>query len=89
MQAGSKRASNPWERDVPRVYQKKPKADRGLVRCLGPGEEHTFDSPDPTHIRVCPDCRKKLDRAPRMFLDPIVVTVIDPRVNRRKGEAAQ
>lgn len=29
------------------------------VRCLGPGREHTFLSPDPRHVRVCDACQKK------------------------------
>lgn len=28
------------------------------TRCLGPGEEHRFFSPDPTKIRICPECTK-------------------------------
>lgn len=31
------------------------------VRCLGPGAEHTFASPDPVRVRVCKACRQKLD----------------------------
>jgi hypothetical protein len=29
----------------------------GVVRCLGPGEEHTFLSRDRTRERICPACR--------------------------------
>lgn len=28
-----------------------------LVRCLGPGKEHTFNSPDPTRVRLCWRCK--------------------------------
>lgn len=30
------------------------------VRCLGPGREHEFLSPDRVRCRVCPACTKKL-----------------------------
>jgi hypothetical protein len=29
------------------------------VRCLGPGREHEFLSPDPVRCRVCDECRRK------------------------------
>jgi len=35
---------------------------RASVRCLGPGPEHTFCSPDPSRVRVCQRCRDRLDR---------------------------
>lgn len=45
---------------------RKPDARRGpagiVRRCLGPGYEHTFRSPDPVNIRVCNACKKKLYR---------------------------
>jgi hypothetical protein len=28
-----------------------------LVRCLGLGKEHSFNSPDPTRIRLCWRCK--------------------------------
>jgi hypothetical protein len=36
-----------------------------MVRCLGPGEEHTFLSPDPVNRRVCERCAKSMDAADR------------------------
>jgi hypothetical protein len=27
------------------------------VRCLGPGQEHTFLSPDPVNRRICKKCQ--------------------------------
>lgn len=30
------------------------------VRCLGPGKEHTFQSPDPKTHRICKTCRDKI-----------------------------
>lgn len=41
-------------------YRTAPKAAKVVVRCLGPGEEHTFRSGDPTSERVCKGCREKL-----------------------------
>ncbi len=44
-------------------YAKRPTARKPATakvpntRCLGPGKEHTFDSPDPVNIRICPRCR--------------------------------
>lgn len=32
------------------------KSSRTLVRCLGPGSEHTFMSSNPTYHRVCSRC---------------------------------
>ncbi|HVL15838.1 MAG TPA: hypothetical protein VM529_24920 [Gemmata sp.] len=38
-------------------------AVRVRVRCLGVGKsEHTFLSPDPTRVRVCPRCRAYFER---------------------------
>lgn len=31
-----------------------------LVRCLGPGEEHTFLSTDTASHRLCPKCRDRI-----------------------------
>lgn len=35
---------------------------RKRVRCLGPFEEHTFESPDPVRVRVCDHCRRRLEQ---------------------------
>lgn len=35
------------------------------MRCLGPGPEHRWVSPDPVRLRVCPRCR---DRVAQMNL---------------------
>lgn len=39
-----------------KIHRQKAAAGKVLVRCLGPGPEHTFPSPDPVRIRVCPRC---------------------------------
>lgn len=31
-----------------------------IVRCLGPGKEHTFQSHDRVNERICKACREKL-----------------------------
>lgn len=33
-----------------------------LVRCLGPGKEHYFRSPDKARIRICRKCQARLKR---------------------------
>ena len=33
-----------------------------VVRCLGPGREHTFRSPDPAHRRLCARCTLAVER---------------------------
>ncbi len=42
----------------------KPKTNEkaGRVKCLGFGDEHYFNSPDKTGVRVCPSCTKRADR---------------------------
>lgn len=55
------------------------------VRCLGPGPEHQFWSPDPRKWRICRSCRPKLDE----FLRLSVVQgdeITDGRVVRTKTE---
>jgi len=32
------------------------------VVCLGPGEDHTFMSPDPQNIRICDNCKGIIER---------------------------
>lgn len=32
------------------------------VRCLGPGPEHRWVSPDPARHRICPKCQKKVEQ---------------------------
>ena len=45
----------------PTHYQR-PAAQEGsyLVRCLGPGDEHTFYTDDPSKRRICPRCRSRI-----------------------------
>ena len=42
-------------------YRRKSKGGKAgqIRRCLGPGPEHTFRSPDPAMIRICNACKKK------------------------------
>lgn len=44
---------------------RKPKADAVWVRCLGPGPEHRFRSPEVTLVRVCKACREKMSAMSR------------------------
>ena len=46
----------------PRKLLPEDEAKRVRVRCLGPGGEHTFRSPDPKRVRVCWACRVRLAR---------------------------
>jgi len=34
------------------------KTDGGIRACLGPGEDHDFESPDVTKVVFCDRCRK-------------------------------
>ena len=44
------------------THELAPKVAPHPARCLGPGSrEHQFFSPNPVSIRVCGDCRKRLD----------------------------
>lgn len=39
------------------------------VRCLGPNkEEHSFQSTDPIHLRICPECQIKIGRVVNISL---------------------
>ncbi len=48
------------QKGVYKRSRKKPGMTTGTVRrCLGPGNEHVFRSPDPVAIRICNACKKK------------------------------
>ncbi len=47
---------------------------RRRVRCLGPGPEHFFRSLDPTRVRICNRCQKRL--AATTVREPRVVQVV-------------
>jgi len=49
----------------------------GYRRCLGPGREHGFRSPDKTNCVVCPQCRFR-SQAPQTML-----TAWDARGSRK------
>lgn len=46
-----------------------------VVRCLGPGPEHTFLSYDPTRHRICGKCAFKQPRNISPLLDRIASVV--------------
>lgn len=49
-----------------------------LVRCLGPGKEHKFQSRDRTNERVCKACREKLMSVSTMVINrPMRVSIED------------
>lgn len=55
---------------------RKPDPRRGkpgvMRRCLGPGREHLFRSPDPMAVRICNACKKKIYRQQQPLL-PVTV----------------
>lgn len=52
------------------------------VRCLGPGPDHTFVSPDHIRVRLCDRCRQLVTRCAPLFSE--VVEVSRER-NMRRG----
>jgi len=41
-----------------------------MRRCLGIGAEHSFRSPDPSAIRICNACKRKLYKD-RVYFNPV------------------
>lgn len=46
-----------------------------LVRCLGPGEEHQFLTDNRCGHRICPKCKKVIDRAVT-GLSPLLYNIV-------------
>lgn len=42
-----------------------------MVRCLGPGKEHTFRRSIWLVSRICPRCREEMRKMSAMAIDPI------------------
>ena len=51
--------------------------NRVVVRCLGPGDEHTFRSLDPKMNRVCPKCAARIAALNLSLLCSRQPTVVD------------
>ncbi len=58
-------AGNPGsDRAAEAAERRRSDAAKSYVRCLGVGSlehEHRFVSPDPSRIRVCPTCRRRVE----------------------------
>jgi hypothetical protein len=52
--------------------------NEGMVRCLGPGDEHQFWSADTVRLRVCRQCTELLEK-----LGPTARPIVLPRQRPR------
>jgi hypothetical protein len=64
---------------------RKPK-DGKTVRCLGPGPEHTFVSPNPCYVRLCWRCRNATEKI--MPIQRDMTFAAGNRVTRKKIRGA-
>ena len=58
----------------------------GKIRCLGPGKEHSFHSPDVRRYRVCAKCQRKINLLPFAAQHANDERIVDSQAPREKGQ---